>query len=132
MSSSYYASSSSYSQVNNEPPKTSQQVFSMNQKDPKNISGFYRQLENNIVINDKSFNSLEGLKNVLLEFQNNQHLLRDTFKQSITNNSSLKGGNIQNLGTSYKKYGGTLKKNNPIEKINPQEVITKKNYIQSL
>ena len=72
MSSSYYASSSSFSQVNNETPKTSQQVFSMNQNNSKDISGFYKKMENGNIVNEKSFDSLDGLKNILLEFQNNQ------------------------------------------------------------
>lgn len=132
MSSSYYASSSSFSQINNEPPKTSQNIFSMNQ-DTENISGFYKQLENDKVINNKSFNSLEGLKNVLLEFQNNQHVLRDKYQQTLTDKPSLSGGNMQNIPSFYKKHGGTLKKKtNPIEKINPNQVITNQNYIKSL
>ena len=77
MTSSYTASSSSFSRVNNETPKTSQKFFSMD-KDKENISGFYKQLENNMVIKNTSFNSLEELKKVLLEYQNNQPKLLDT------------------------------------------------------
>lgn len=132
MSSSYYASSSSFSQVNNEPPKTSQQVFSMNQNNSDDISGFYKKMENGNLVNEKSFDSLDGLKNILLEFQNNQHVLRNTYKQSLSNSPSLDGGYIRNIDYPYKKYGGMLKqKNNPIEKINPNEIITKQNYIKS-
>lgn len=134
MSSSYYASSSSFSQVNNETPKTSQKIFSMDKDNTENISGFYKQLENDMVIKDTSFNSLEGLKKVLLEYQNNQHQLRDTYKQTLTNSHSLSGGNMQNIFSPlYKKNGGTLKpKTNPIEKINPNEIIAKQNYIRAL
>ena len=128
MSSSYYTRSSSFSQVNDEVPKTSQKIFSMNQN-YEDINGEYREFEDKILVNKQSFNSLEGLKNILLEFQNNQHQLRNTYQQSITNTPLLDGGGyIRNIDSSYyKKHGGTINgKINPIEKINPQEVIKKK------